>query len=214
MVAAHDLEALVVDRMARHLGDPAASVCINDKHRGDADHRVEAVSRARDVLTRGTASERRQVLLDHVATVALHEDRVAIALADRDPRMDLNVNTDTTLTVAAVRIRRRHDIRMVIAAPMPAVPNRDDRLVQLVANAVATRERMQAMGDVSIARIAAWLGCCWSTVTDRIKLSYLAPDIIEAILAGWQPRSLTRRRLATVDLPIDWRLQRKMLGFN
>ena len=60
----------------------------------------------------------------------------------------------------------------------------------------------------------ARLGCCRSTLTQRIKLSYLAPDIIEAILAGTQPRSLTRRRLASIDLPIDWREQRKMLGFG
>ncbi|MBS3961108.1 MAG: hypothetical protein KGZ61_05235 [Sandarakinorhabdus sp.] len=53
-----------------------------------------------------------------------------------------------------------------------------------------------------------------STLADRIKLSYLAPDIIEAILAGRQPRSLTRRRFATIDLPIDWRQQRQMLGFG
>ena len=59
------------------------------------------------------------------------------------------------------------------------------------------------MGDVTIAKAAAWFGCCRSTLTDRIKLSYLAPDIIEAILAGRQPRVLTRRRLAAVDLPID-----------
>jgi site-specific DNA recombinase len=103
---------------------------------------------------------------------------------------------------------------LVIAAPTPTVPKRDDRLVQLVAEAVATRERLQAMGDVSIAKAASWFGCCRSTLTDRIKLSYLAPDIIEAILAGRQPRSLTRRRLATLDLPIDWRLQRQLLGFG
>lgn len=69
-------------------------------------------------------------------------------------------------------------------------------------------------GLLPIAKAAAWLGCCRSTLTGRIKLSYLAPDIVEAILAGRQPRSLTRRWLATIDLPIDWRLQRKMLGFD
>lgn len=118
------------------------------------------------------------------------------------------------LTVAAARIRRGHDIRLVVAAPAPAVPKRDDRLVQLVADAVATRERMQAMGDVSIAKAAAWLGCCRSTLADRIKLNDLAPDIVEAIIAGRQPRSLTGRRLASIDLPIDWLLQRKILGFD
>jgi len=94
---------------------------------------------------------------------------------------------------------------------------RQDRTIGIgrpTALAVAARERLQAMGDVPLAKAAAWLGRCRSTLTDRIKFSYLAPDIIEAILAGRQPRSLTRRRLATIDLPIDWRQQRQMLGFG
>ena len=213
-VAAHDLEAIVIDRLARHLGDPVARVGITDQHRGDAAHRVEQVLQARELLRTRSASGRRQVLLDHVAMVELHDDHVAITLVDRKPCDDSNANAPTVLTVAAVRIRRGHDIRLVVAAPMPVVPKRDNRLVQLVADAVATRERLQAMGDVSIAKAAAWLGCCRSTLTDRIKLSYLAPDIIEAILAGHQPRSLNRRRLATIDLPIDWRQQRQLLGFS
>jgi hypothetical protein len=154
------------------------------------------------------------VLLDHVSMVTLHEDRIAITLADSNPHVDLNANHPTTLIVAAVRIRRGHDIRLVIAGPAPSVPKRDDRLVQLVADAIATRDRLQAMGDVSIAKAAAWLGCCRTTLADRIRLSYLAPDIVEAILSGRQPRSLTRRRLASIDLPIDWRQQRQMLGFG
>jgi DNA invertase Pin-like site-specific DNA recombinase len=213
-VAAHDLEAIIVNRLAEHLGDPAASISTTDQHRGDADRRVEQVSRARDLLATGTASEKRQVLLDHVTMVSLHEDRIAITLAGGNPHGDSKATRATTLTVAAVRVRRGHDIRLVIAGPAPAVPKRDVRLVQLVADAIATRDRLQAMGDVSIAKAAAWLGCCRTTLTDRIKLSYLAPDIIEAILAGRQPRSLTRRRLASIDLPIDWRQQRQMLGFG
>jgi len=39
------------------------------------------------------------------------------------------------------------------------------------------------------------------------------PGIVEAILAGRQPRTVTRSRLATIDLRIDWQQQRRMLGF-
>lgn len=110
-------------------------------------------------------------------------------------------------------MRRGHDIRLVVAAPTPPAPRRDARLVLLVAEAVTTRVRLQTMGNASIAQAATWLGCCRATLTERIKLSYLAPDIVESILAGKQPRSVTRRRLVTIELPIDWQQQRRMLGF-
>lgn len=48
-----------------------------------------------------------------------------------------------------------------------------------------------------------------------LRISYLAPDIVAAILDGRQPAQLTRQRLArTTNLPIDWQQQREMLGFG
>jgi hypothetical protein len=46
-----------------------------------------------------------------------------------------------------------------------------------------------------------------------VRLNYLAPDIVAAILDGEQPKGLTRKKLLTFDLPIDWKLQRALLGF-
>ena len=48
-----------------------------------------------------------------------------------------------------------------------------------------------------------------------LRISFLAPDIITAIVEGQQPPSLTGRRLLRVtDLPFDWAGQRRVLGFN
>jgi hypothetical protein len=47
-----------------------------------------------------------------------------------------------------------------------------------------------------------------------LRLNYLAPDIITAIMDGAQPRELTRRELLDANLPLDWALQRKMFGFE
>jgi hypothetical protein len=46
-----------------------------------------------------------------------------------------------------------------------------------------------------------------------VRLNYLAPDIVAAILDGEQPDGLTRKQLLRFDLPIDWKLQRALLGF-
>jgi hypothetical protein len=47
-----------------------------------------------------------------------------------------------------------------------------------------------------------------------IQLMFLAPDIIEAILAGRQPMELTPRQLKRIGtLPLAWSRQRRLLGF-
>lgn len=47
-----------------------------------------------------------------------------------------------------------------------------------------------------------------------VRLSWLAPDIVDAILGGRQPAGLTGRRLLRIgNLPMDWSGQRRALGF-
>jgi hypothetical protein len=47
-----------------------------------------------------------------------------------------------------------------------------------------------------------------------IRIGWLAPDIVSAIIDGRQPIGLTGRRLLrALNLPIDWAEQRAFLGF-
>src|ERR1700726_3763089 len=52
-------------------------------------------------------------------------------------------------------------------------------------------------------------------LTSLIRVSYLAPDIVRALLEGRQPIELTPTRLLRLskDLPHDWSEQRHVLGF-
>ncbi|MCG8506536.1 MAG: hypothetical protein MI755_18170 [Sphingomonadales bacterium] len=71
-------------------------------------------------------------------------------------------------------------------------------------------------GDVSgTAEIAAAEGLTQSYVTRLVRLTFLAPDIIEAILAGGQPVDLSADKLvkSSAGLPTDWEEQRAALGF-
>jgi hypothetical protein len=46
-------------------------------------------------------------------------------------------------------------------------------------------------------------------------MSWLAPDIITAILDGRQPVQLTARHLMRcADIPMEWQQQRHFLGFS
>jgi hypothetical protein len=63
---------------------------------------------------------------------------------------------------------------------------------------------------------AAEIGEHWPELpVARIRLSYLAPDITQAILDGRQPRDLTPEKLLDHSrLPLAWRDQRIVLGFG
>ena len=54
-------------------------------------------------------------------------------------------------------------------------------------------------------------------MSDRIllPLAFLSPDIVEAILDGRHPVEVTAERLTLrEEIPLDWREQRRKLGFN
>jgi hypothetical protein len=46
-----------------------------------------------------------------------------------------------------------------------------------------------------------------------LRLNYLAPDIVAAIHDGEHRPGLTRKELINANLPLDWTLQRQLLGF-
>ena len=63
--------------------------------------------------------------------------------------------------------------------------------------------------------IAASAGVSRRYFTRLLKLSFLAPDITKAILEGRHPPDLTAGRLITHPrLPLDWKGQRRALGFG
>ena len=59
------------------------------------------------------------------------------------------------------------------------------------------------------------LGMGKGHLTSLIRLSYLAPDIVRALLEGRQPIELTTTRLLRLskDLPHYWSEQRHVLDF-
>ena len=72
-----------------------------------------------------------------------------------------------------------------------------------------------AQGEgVSFTALAKREGVSRSYFTRLLRLSYLAPDITQAILDGRQPRDLTPEKLLEHSrLPLAWHDQRVVLGF-
>jgi len=60
---------------------------------------------------------------------------------------------------------------------------------------------------------ARGLGRRMASFSRLVRLNYLAPDIMAAIVDGTQPAMLTPRMLIECDLPTDSGLQRRRSGF-
>jgi hypothetical protein len=121
-----------------------------------------------------------------------------------------------TFSLSAVKVRRGHQLRLVIPGPEAMridAAKRDEKLVALVADAHQARQLVLEAPGKSLAAIAAAHGCCRTRLGKLAALACLAPDIVTAIVEGRQPTSLTPATLLDIELPFSWADQRKLLGF-
>ena len=88
-------------------------------------------------------------------------------------------------------------------------------LIELIKDAFTIRIQLLSGSDDSIEAMSGRLGMNKCRLTSLIRLSYLAPDIVRALLEGRQPIELTPTQLLRLskDLPHDWSEQRHVLDF-
>ncbi len=224
-VSAHDLERLVCDRLSDLLTDKQAlcDLAGNAAAIGVQQLLVRADLAAAS-LRSGPANDRAVFLAATITRIDLREEAIDLAIAPgrlaEALGMDASVEITTRplrLSLAATKVRRGHQIRLVIPGPQVININRavrDEKLVALLAEAHQTRQLLLADPDRSIADIAAAHGRCRTRLGKLAALSCLAPDIITAIVEGRQPLTLTARTLQHIDLPLAWPAQRALLGFG
>ena len=223
-VSAHDLEAIVCDQLCELLCDRGRlhdlGAAIGDAR--TAGQAFEAADDAAASLRMGSATAKASLLQRLVEHISLGEQAITISiglsglqhlLGAELPLME-EPSAPILLTCEAVRVRRGHELRLVIPASnaRPTVRIRDDKLVGLLADAHAARELAKANPDLPLARIAADAGRCRTRLARLLALSCLAPDVVVAIVEGRQPTGLTARSLMALDLPIGWPEQRKLLN--
>ncbi len=111
---------------------------------------------------------------------------------------------------------RRHGGRKLVLAPdyhPDAAPRRsDDTLVKALARAWRWRRMIESGRVRSLNDIAEGEKLNSSYVSRIFRLNLLAPDIVEAILAGRQPRTLQLEMLRE-EVPVEWERQRERFGF-
>jgi DNA invertase Pin-like site-specific DNA recombinase len=95
----------------------------------------------------------------------------------------------------------------------PIGPHPAPGLKRLINEARILQALVDEERDKSLAELAAQMDYTPHRFARVMRLNYLAPDIITSILDGTQPRDLTRTKLVQASIPMDWSLQRRLLGF-
>jgi site-specific DNA recombinase len=199
---AGEVDRIVLDALARHLRDHTGA--------GDTMCKVEWQRQANrhdelaDRLDQLPRHEQRALLIDQGA-------RVQVAEASIDVTFNSDGATNIISTPAKL-VRRGNELRIALPPNAPASAERiaEPNLVRLVAQGFAAKEYL-----LTGKAVEPICGYDRKHLHRLARVSWLAPDIISAILNGRQPVQLTARHLLRcAEIPLDWQKQRSFLGFN
>jgi site-specific DNA recombinase len=102
---------------------------------------------------------------------------------------------------------------MLIAGDRPSPP--DMKLVSVFSDAHHWIDDLAQGRAASVRDLSRRTNRDAGEVSRILPLAFLAPDIIEAILEGRQPKGLTPRQLKRIGtLPCRWDDQRRRFGFR
>jgi site-specific DNA recombinase len=195
-----EIERLVIDALARAIADTAPAACeaniIQDQ--------MAANSEIADRLQNAAIHEKRKILLDHRVKVQIREAQVILSFKPQAEAERTEVCVDAKLA------KQGSELKFIIPPTNVNInPAPNATLQKLVAQAFAAQDLVlngnsnPALSDYS----RRYLG-------QLVRISWLAPDIIAAIMDGTQPANLTGRKLTRANaIPLDWPNQRKMFGF-
>ena len=89
----------------------------------------------------------------------------------------------------------------------------DNTLIKALARAFRWKRLLETGEFATIAELAEHEGIAAPYLTRTMRLAQLAPDVVEAILDGRQPRHLTLEALRQ-PLPEAWDAQKQMLAVD
>jgi site-specific DNA recombinase len=221
-IPAGDIEALVLDRLRvffssridvsdavapldleAHPLDAALRNAFGLSERWLAAPPVVMKSLVRDIVEQITvAADRIDIWLNRAKIAA------ALQVGERGQRPDLD---PVVLSIEAKLRRAGKGKRLVIENGAETEVN--EGLVELIKEAFAIRNQFLSGSDDSIEAMSGRLGMNKGRLTSLVRLSYLSPEIVRALLAGSQSNALTPSRLLRLskNLPHDWKEQRCFL---
>jgi len=223
-IPAQTLDQIILMSLAEFLRDGACLVkdlAADNPTAADLDRVRRAGLELATLLEQATEPEVEQYARTLVHRIEVHASRVRIEI-DRGPlwkRAGLDhdcMDSEDAYAVIErpIALRRRGvETKIVLAANSPTMV--DEALIDLIARAHGWFKRITAKEPMTIREIASHEAMDEGDVSRFLPLAFLAPDIVEAILAGRQPCELTTEKLKRLPrLPHAWDQQRRLLGFD
>ncbi|MEO5332578.1 MAG: hypothetical protein H7839_11185 [Magnetococcus sp. YQC-5] len=129
-------------------------------------------------------------------------------------KSEISRDGKTIVVTIPMVVKKRGGRKLIIAPPgMEDVPLRDETLAKLVARAHKWLKMLESGKFPSIRALAEQEKIGESYMAKVLRLTFLAPDIIERILDGCQPDAMSWREL-TKPFPMLWSEQRKKWGIE
>ncbi len=226
-IPAGDVETLVLDRLRAFLASDRALGEALSRFALDASAVRSAMAKASQ-LVEGWANlppiKLRELVRTVVETITVDDERVVASLKPRELATILLGDTCNLpearqpgaieLTIDAKLRRAGKGIRLVVGGGVAEKP--DGQMVALLRDAHATREALLSGRDETIDAMAQRLGIKRDILSAQMRLTYLAPDIVRALVLGRPAEGLTPAGLLALckDLPHDWQHQRTVIGLE
>jgi site-specific DNA recombinase len=233
---AHDIEVTVLRRLQEFLSSSihvVAEIGHPDDPPAVIEKLVGTANRLSKQLPGMPPAEQRTLLTQILKRVVLHSKKVELLISRLSlQRLLIGENNrvsngnsqfescdsanDSLVLEAHAEIKRQGlAVRVVVPSgpPSTAASLISGSLVKALARAHDWSQRLLNKTAASPRDIARQLGINHRYIDRILPCAFLAPDIVEAILAGRQPIDLTVDKL-TRNLPLSWTEQRKQLGFT
>ena len=225
---AREIEGVVMAALGAWLRTPQGLMAMIGDHNLAAPHLNQTLNAARqlaDTIRSSNSLERRSLVTAVVSRITLANSTLelsirrgrllqAIGVAEGDGSSIAAAGDEHDVTVPFSLRRRGVEARLILGDAHHD-KTVDPILVSTIASAHAWFAQLVSGDAISINDIAQQHSVPASEISRLLPLAFLAPDIVEAIMAGRQPPELTARHLKRFDnLPLDWDHQRKALGFT
>lgn len=156
----------------------------------------------------------RVVLKPGTLTIDIDRSAVVAALLPDQAQPKLDQGDVPHSVECPISLRRRGvEMRMLVTNSADRHREPDPGLIQLALRAHRYLALLVNGQDRTITDVAMVESVEASEVSRILPLAFLSPSIVESILSGTQPISLTPQRLSRIpDLPASWPLQTELLA--
>jgi site-specific DNA recombinase len=216
-VPARQLEEAIALGLAELLDDGVEIARVMDEAGLTADHlpaTFDASARLRSRLI--SEVERGAALSALIIRVVLAREqlRMTISLAPLLGESDISLKDLTIEREVPLHIRRRGvEMKLLIGGREAHVSAPDPILLKELNRARRCFDALVSGDAKNLALLASRESVSDRYISSVLPLAFLAPEIVELIVAGRQPTGMTAHKLIRhTDLPFDWPSQKRVLG--